>query len=280
MINTKISLYNNVTDKVGTVVTLSEFLLEIPKKHHDTLKEIRDSQKENRDRLKKTIPCSTISGTFTARNGKGLIEYNGLICLDFDKKDNEIPAEGIKKILQSFEETFIVSLSASGEGVYCIYKSDSTDANKHTAIVKFLTNFLKQQYSIVADKSCTDFTRLRFVSFDEDLYINEKCTTLSITHKVERKYKFNTITERVEEAIQKTIDAKLDITSNYQQWLQIAFALVSEFGAEGEKYFHQISEAHPKYDPLETNKKYQNCLTNTSNKITIGTFFYIINQNL
>ena len=44
----------------------------------------------------------------------------------------------------------------------------------------------------------------------------------------------------------------IDITANYSDWLRIAFALVDEFGLDGESYFHRISAFYPT-KPLPSN---------------------------
>jgi hypothetical protein len=60
----------------------------------------------------------------------------------------------------------------------------------------------------------------------------------------------------------------------YDAWLHLAFAFVSEFGETGREYFHKISASSTLYKPEECDKKYTHCLGSTANKITIGTFFF------
>ncbi len=42
------------------------------------------STKELRDALKKKLPLTCWSGTFSDRNNAGLLHHSGLICFDFD----------------------------------------------------------------------------------------------------------------------------------------------------------------------------------------------------
>lgn len=52
----------------------------------------------------------------------------------------------------------------------------------------------------------------------------------------------------------------IDITANYSDWLRIAFALVDEFGLDGESYFHRISAFYPNYSHEAASKQYIHCL--------------------
>jgi hypothetical protein len=65
-----------------------------------------------------------------------------------------------------------------------------------------------------------------------------------------------------------------DITAGYQNWLHLGFALESEFGENGRKYFHAISRFHSDYSPRECDWQYTECLEHNGSGISIGTFFY------
>ena len=68
---------------------------------------------------------------------------------------------------------------------------------------------------------------------------------------------------------------RIDITDNYREWLKLGFAIAAEFGTNGEDYFVRLSQFHPKFDPNETAKKYQE-FTKNRKAVGIGTFFHII----
>jgi len=75
----------------------------------------------------------------------------------------------------------------------------------------------------------------------------------------------------------------VDITANYSDWLRIAFALVDEFGMDGESYFHRISAFYPNYSPDAASQQYSHCLQNAApsgkSRVTIATLFYIAAQH-
>jgi hypothetical protein len=82
----------------------------------------------------------------------------------------------------------------------------------------------------------------------------------------------------------------IDITANYSDWLRIAFALVDEFGLDGESYFHRISAFYPNYSHKAASQQYIHCLQSAypplrggghrpgesgKSRVTIATLFYI-----
>lgn len=63
------------------------------------------------------------------------------------------------------------------------------------------------------------------------------------------------------EIVTQRIEAEhRDITANYQDWVDLAFALAGELGEEGRSYFHRLSRFYPDYDEQEADKKYTSCL--------------------
>ena len=67
----------------------------------------------------------------------------------------------------------------------------------------------------------------------------------------------------------------IDITSTYSEWLDIAFALVSELGEDGRDIFHRLSRFNQHYEHEETDRQYSHCLKDGSREITLGTLFHI-----
>ena len=53
-----------------------------------------EDEAERRKLKSEILPCATISGTFSSRNGKNLINHSGLLCIDIDKiKDEKVENE-------------------------------------------------------------------------------------------------------------------------------------------------------------------------------------------
>ena len=53
---------------------------------------------------------------------------------------------------------------------------------------------------------------------------------------------------RVESLISQLKASHTDITSGYTEWLKVGFAIASEFGETGRRYFHDISALYTGYD--------------------------------
>lgn len=292
----RVSVYKNAmsTDAVNT--SLHTFLTS--KRHLPEIKRLRaETDKVTRDNLKKHLPAATISGTFARRAVSGIEVYNGLVCLDFDGKDNQgWTPDDMKAVLCGFEETAYCGLSVGGQGVFAIIQTNNTDPAQHYASVEVLGQILKGE-GLTFDKSCKDVCRLRFVSHDPEPYMNPDAATFDVLSffraAQERETKpraivvtksepvetaHGTMKERVERVINHIEQNRIDITDNYREWLKLGFAIAAEFGTNGEEYFVRLSQFHPKFDQNETAKKYQEFTRNRKN-VGIGTFFHIVKNH-
>lgn len=77
------------------------------------------------------------------------------------------------------------------------------------------------------------------------------------------------------------IEASLtDITTSYQDWLNVGFALANEFGEAGRSYFHRVSRFYNGYTKTDCDRQFDQCLKSTpsSRCITIKTFFHMAKQ--
>jgi hypothetical protein len=294
-----ISVFKNARSTDPESLELDVFLQS--KRHIPTIDQVRQQEdKKKRDELKKNLPAATISGTFKKREIHGIQMYNGLVCLDFDGKDNpDFTPDQMRNILASFQETYYCGLSVSGSGVYAIIRTDNDDPQRHSEIVESLGNLIHTLSGIQYDKACKDVCRLRFVSYDNEAYINRNCAAFPAKRELERIDKLlaarpprpikvyrsdrhqsnDTTRKKVESYIEAIESSRTDITSDYQDWCNLGFALASEFGMDGEDYFQRISQFNPKYSASDTEKKYSNLLRTSSGRVTIGTFFSICNSN-
>ena len=80
---------------------------------------------------------------------------------------------------------------------------------------------------------------------------------------------------RVESLIAQLKASHTDITSDYTEWLKVGFAIASEFGETGRRYFHEISALYSGYDETECDKKYDECLKSDKGLTNIATIFYL-----
>jgi hypothetical protein len=112
----------------------------------------------------------TPSGLFVgSRKFKDLINYSGFQCLDFD----DLPdPEQKKNELTNDPYCYAVFISPSGTGLKVFIKV-GMESSKHNSYYISLIQYFKNRYDVIADKSCKDVTRLMFLSYDENMIVNE-----------------------------------------------------------------------------------------------------------
>lgn len=135
-------------------------------------KSLADSKTEAAERAKKSLLAFTPSATFKGgRKMEFLTNYNGLMVLDIDKLTTEKLIECQSKIKED-QYVFASFISPSGNGLKILVKVESGQ-NDHKETFLKLQTYFEKLLSVEIDKSGKDITRLCFVSFDPELYLNE-----------------------------------------------------------------------------------------------------------
>ncbi len=117
---------------------------------------------EERDELKNKLPVVCFSGKFSERKASALLEYSGLICLDFDKL--ECP-EDFKSELVDSPYIYAAWISPTATGVKALVKVSSSNHVGHSlALVK--------EFPGLDVSAVKDVPRCCFMSEDSDIYIN------------------------------------------------------------------------------------------------------------
>jgi len=220
---------------------------------------------------KKTLPAFTPSGRFVGgRKMVNLLEYSKLIILDIDKLDKEELINIKEKAIQD-KYTRSCFVSPSGKGLKILVKTENSVA-KHKETFLKIQEYYEKLLDIIIDSSGKDVTRLCFFSYDENLYLNPQSKTFKTPIEM-------SIQSDIEKLIEVINGTRNDITSNYDDWLKIGFAIESEFGESGRNYFHEISKINSDYNAETCNEQYDKCVKNNNSGITIKTLFHIAKQN-
>lgn len=233
----------------------------------DEILDYRTGKKE-----KTTLPCVTASGVFKTRKANELIQHSGVICIDVDEKDQltQIDIEQLK----SDPYIHAVHVSASGGSGYACYVK--IDADRHLDAFLGLEEYFFVNYSIVIDKSCKDVSRLRFVSYDPFLYINEKSKVFKKYLKkkeIEKQnYKPIVIVSDFDDMVLQA--STMNLFDDYSDYIKLAFALASEFGQNGEHYFHSLCRSSSKYDQKKAEKDYKIACKRNETGITIKSVYW------
>lgn len=69
------------------------------------------------------------------------------------------------------------------------------------------------------------------------------------------------------------VNRHIDITTPYEEWINLGFALSDGLGEDGRGFFHQLSSMNAEYNYEECDKKYTSCMKGNGKGITIQTFF-------
>lgn len=176
----KVSFYNSCRSKKEERVSLFGLFSRI--KHgdfKDLIEQLRSFKtKEERNRFKTTkIPAFTYSVNCNGNHSQEHInEYLGIIGLDYDNVDE--PALLKEKALQ-IDTTTAAFISPSGNGVK-VFVNTNSNKNQHRQAFNIVNNYYKDIVGYESDTSVKDPTRLCFVSYDPDIFINEKSKVFDI----------------------------------------------------------------------------------------------------
>jgi hypothetical protein len=277
-----ISHYNSIYTKQADDVELTSFLEGVRTgKWQDIVLQVRATpDKEERDKKKKSAPLVTVSGQFTDRKDEALTAHSGFIAIDIDNIDNP---EETKKLISSDSYVYAAFTSISGHGLCLIVKIDGT---RHADAFNGIASYLYHTYQLIVDQSGKNVSRARFISYDPWIHINTKAILFKkyLAKPKERKLAKVAVIKTDFDAMIAEMDRKgLNLCEEYSEWIQIAYALVSEFGEGGRDYFHTLSSHSSKYNSDDCNSQYTACLKNHSEskgkRSTIATIYYHAKQN-
>jgi hypothetical protein len=182
-----VSVYQEFKYNLGER-NLLEILQEIKSdKYQSEINSIRyalhKGEEKTADDIKSGLLGFTTSGTFgDSRTKANIVTYSQILGLDFD----HIPVtelDSIITLINGCEYTFASFISPSGEGLKVFIKTNS-NAEQHTTAYNQVANYYKELSGYDFDAKCKDITRLCFVSYDTDLFLNEKATTFEVKEEV------------------------------------------------------------------------------------------------
>lgn len=280
---TAISIYKNIHD-VSSLETIhvTTFLEAIQSgKWQDAVLKIRTIKNhDDRQAAKKSLPYVTISGIFgEGRKIEGLSKHSGLISMDLDGLGTEV--EATRQLLSNDPYVFSIFTSASGTGLCVLFK---IEPEKHREAFDGIANYLINQYQLVIDPSGKDVSRPRYVSYDPELYLNEKSLLFRkyLPKPKARKVQATIyVQEEFDRVVKEMADKNVSCVEDYRDWRDIGFGLADKFGESGRPYFHALSSVSAKYEPSMCDRQYTHCMRGngkTGSKITIATIYWYAKQ--
>ncbi|MGW8124095.1 VapE domain-containing protein [Roseivirga echinicomitans] len=244
-----------------------------------------ESSKEAKGNLKsKSLDYVCFSGTFTKRANKALLSYSGYLVLDFDEIGNLIHVR--KHIIQDRSiDLVLLFKSPSGNGLKAVVQTDG-EQEEHENFFKAYAEYFNHTYGLSVDKSGKDLSRACFLCHDPDGFIDLKQKG-SLKFELQKwlsnaknlsNNTLNADLKQVESLVLQIEESKTDVTTDYNEWVSLGFALANGLGEDGRKFYHRISRINTNYSNELTDNKFDDFLASKGQGITIGTFFHIVNK--
>lgn len=225
---------------------------------------------EGYKKLKMSSKCVTGSAILNdgSKSENNIKALNGLIVIDIDGQINDE--------LKYDKYSYITHRSFGGDGM-CIFVRINPD--KFEDSFNGLADYYYKTYNIVIDQSCKNKNRLRYLSYDVDIHVNnaaakfipkdvKKFAAPKETSFIYTKSDFDHILEQIR-------DRQIDLCQeDYHRYIRIGLSLYDKFGAIGIEHFHFVCSYGSKYNERDTNKDWKGLCGNSSGKVKIGTFYY------
>ena len=165
-----------------------------------------EPDKEKSKHLKFNLPCFTISGTFMSRSALGINDYSYLVVADIDDLSPK-ELERCKSLLTGDPHTLCYFESPS-KGLKVIFGVSTGPEHHRDYAFRTMKIYLEGLIGIKLDDSGKDISRLCFVSYDPDLYINPNAVDIEV--EVENVDEFYSVT------INKDLEPSFDIDYVYK----------------------------------------------------------------
>lgn len=155
-------------------------------KEKDLILRIRKSElKSERDELKKNLRGIMFSGIFWGRYDTDCVEHSGFICLDFDKLGADMPT--YKERLIKSEFTYAMFESPSGDGLKVIVRIPAS-MDEHCDYFYGLEDYYNSTHF---DSTSKNLSRICFISYDPNIYINKNSTIFDRKRKAKEIFYSN-----------------------------------------------------------------------------------------
>lgn len=276
-----ISYYKDTLDQKNKDTGVDDFLNGIRNgKWQDVVLKVRTlTDKKERTELKKKCPLVTVSGSFTDRKDTSLRKHSGLIAIDLDNIEN--PNE-TKELIASDKYVYAAFISISGNGLCVIFR---IDGSKHLESFEGIAAYLYETYQIIVDQSGKNVGRARFVSYDPYLVQNPNALLFKkyLPKKKVKPQPVVVVKSDFDEIVAQFQQRQINICEDYNDWLVVAYGLISEFGETGRSYFHALSSLSGKYTADDTDKQFDVCLNahkeGKAKTATIASIYYYAKQS-
>lgn len=273
------------------------------KKYINQIEEIRKIDKATNHKLynamKDKMPAYTPSCICEGETLKmgNVVKINNIIAIDIDKDDNPtLSVEQMKEIVTKLPYVRYCAKSVGGKGIYCLIPFKKEFANKDNFKEVFLS--LQHDFAemgIIIDKSCSNYNRQRYVSYDINEYWNDKCiiynkkttiptrnTTLSLPNtakgvRAKEIGQVKKITQRDKNKLRMVFDDiirnNIIVTSCHTDTLTLCNIFYHAFGYDGLSCVHILRRQRSGYDPIKLDSTFDYVANSDYQPYGIALFF-------
>ena len=236
---------------------------------------------------KSNLPMFLFSGLFKERNAQSLVQHSSLLCLDLDDLGDRL--DDVKAKVSQDKHTLAAFISPGCKGLKVLvraHREGGFDAQTHKAFFRRAQRYYRDELGLEIDAACSDVSRGCYLSYDPDLYVNEKAAPMLLTpedykaveHRApkERGNKDRTKGSLVRDALE-CIEADCD----YATWRNVIFAIAHwQPNGEGESIAREWSQTAPgRYDDNAFSTLWESaCQGTPGDPITLGTLFQLARE--
>jgi len=220
----------------------------------------------------KVIMGSAVFESGKSKAANNIKALNNLIVIDID---TDVSDEQYHE-LKNDKYTFVIHKSFGGDG-YCIFVK--IDSNRFEDSFDGLAEYYYNTFNISIDQSCKNKNRLRFLSFDPDVYRNDKANKFTPKNvkkftapkPQETNYVFHQ--DDFDNIFRQIVERSIDLVQgDYFRYIRIGFALFDKLGHAGERYFSIVNNYNPNLNKKNEAKEWMALCK--PGGVTIGTFYY------
>jgi hypothetical protein len=275
----KFSKYSSVKSKEKIDIDIIQYCTIVKTGlNQDLVLKARAAKAKGEDQAYKDLKmqAAVITGSVVMKSGEktaaNIEYYNGLILIDVDTNVTQDQIEALKKD----RYTYILHRSFGGEGV-CIFVK--IDPEKFKESFEGLAQYYYSNFGLVADRSCSNPNRLRYISFDPDLFENKAANKFKSKAKQKEIKESNYIFSDsdfgfiLDQIRSRSIDLCKD---DYSRYMRIGFALFDKFGETGFHYFDEVCRYGSKYDSKAIQRHWKSF--SRDGKTTIATFYHLCKE--
>lgn len=302
MLQCKVSLFTSVFSKEAGHYTLGSVLKSFASRRYAKIvREAREYLQEGDAEMykacKSMLPVVAFSGVFEDGHSKAkLVRYNNIVIIDIDHLMEETLSTVVGH-LQQDEYVFAYWKSPSGLGVKGLVRVSNGDEKQldeyHRQAFRQLTDYFKTKYTIDIDQSGSDFSRLCYACWDEELVVKEAARIFAVekpTRAVPEKHlSINTITQSsnrfdrqsdidtIWNIIRYLRSTGRSITYEYENWVRVAYAIAATFSPKsGDTFFLLLSQQDAgKFDPDACRRLLDYCYKHSNGQTTFGTIIFL-----